>query len=257
MRFLLRAYPRRWRERYGDELLALLEAEQPLTWRVRANVLVSGVGERLRRSGPPQLRVLWAWSFFVIGGMAFQKTSEHWQVVVPEGDRGIPRAAFDTVQVAAAVGTAAVLIGVALALPALRRDLRRGGWTTLRRPILTAVAATTVTAAALAAVALGGDASVSLVFVASALCSLFGWTHAATVAGRRLEPLHAHSHLALVVSATMVVMTFAAGVWFVSVTAHAPSFVGGLQLAVTAVFMLLGIALAAGAVRAPREPQRT
>ena len=85
MKLLLRAYPCWWRARYGDELLALLEA-QPLTWRVRADVVVAGLGERLRGSGPPQLRVLWAWALFVIGGMGFQKTSEHWQVVVPSGN---------------------------------------------------------------------------------------------------------------------------------------------------------------------------
>ena len=100
MKLLLRAYPRRWRERYGDELVALLEAE-PLTWRTRTNVLTAGLRERLRGSGPPQLRVLWAWSLFVIGGMAFQKSSEHWQLVVPTGDRAVPTAAFDTVQAAA------------------------------------------------------------------------------------------------------------------------------------------------------------
>jgi hypothetical protein len=114
MRLLLLAYPRRWRERYGDEFLVLLEA-QPLTWRDRVNVLRSGLGERLRPSSPPPLRVHWAWSLFVIGGMAFQKTSEHWQVVVPSGDRGIPTAAFDIIQAAAVVGSIAVLAAVALA----------------------------------------------------------------------------------------------------------------------------------------------
>ena len=85
MKLRLHAYPRRWRERYGEELLALLE-EEPFTWRARANVLLAGLGERLRGSGPPPLRVLWAWTLFVIGGMAFQKASEHWQVVVPGGE---------------------------------------------------------------------------------------------------------------------------------------------------------------------------
>jgi hypothetical protein len=43
----------------------------------------------------------------------------------------------------------------------------------------------------------------------------------------------------------MAVMTVAAAVWFTSVTAHAPTFVGAAQLAVVAVFMLAGTALAA------------
>jgi hypothetical protein len=244
----MHAYPRRWRERYGDELHALLEAE-PLTWRVRANVLAAGLAERLRGSGPPQLRVLWAWSFFVIGGMAFQKTSEHWQAVVPAADRVVPTATFDAVQVAAAIGTAAVLAGVALALPEFLRDLRRGGWRVLRRPILAAAAGTLVAAGAVAALALDHDVVAASIFVAFALFSLFAWTHAADVAARRLAPQRTHAYLALLVTGTMVVMTVAAAVWFGSVSAHAPSFVGAAQLAVVATFMLLGIVLATGGAR--------
>ncbi len=249
MKLLLRAYPRRWRERYGEELLALLETE-PLTWRVRADVLRSGLGERLRGSGPAPRRVLWAWSLFVIGGIAFQKTSEHWQVVVPGPDRAVPTAAFDTVQVAAAIGSAAVLAGVALAFPAFLRDLRSGGWTALRRPIVLASAVTSVAAGALVAVALDHDIVTASIFIIFAVVSLFAWTRAAALAARRLQPLRVHRHLALTVTATMVAITIAAAVWFASVTAHAPSFVGAEQLAVITTFMAAGIAVAATGARA-------
>jgi len=244
MRRLLYAYPRAWRERYGDELLALLEAE-PLTWRERVDVLRSGLGERLRGSGRPPLRVLWAWSLFVVGGMGFQKTSEHWQVVVPAGDRAVPTVAFDVVQAAAVLGTVAVLAAVALALPAFLRDLRTGGWPALRRPLLTATAATAVAIGDLAAVALDHDLVAAVVFVAFALVSLFAWTHAAAVAARRLPPVRAHSHLALLVTGTMVTMTVAAAVWLASVSGHAPSFAGTAHVAVVATFMLAGLAVAA------------
>src|SRR5262249_53002790 len=242
MKLLLLVYPRRWRERYADELVALLDAE-PLTWRVRADVLAAGWRERLRGSGSPELRVLWGWSLFVIGGMAFQKTSEHWQAVVPIGDRAAPTAAFDTVQAAAAVGSAIVLAGVALALPAFIRDLRSGGWTAVRRPILVASTATVLTGAALVAVALDHDTIAASVFVASPIFSLFAWTHAAARAGRRLKSVRAHSYPTPAVTVTMVVMTIAAAVWFASVTAHAPSFVGVVQLAVIATFMFAGTML--------------
>jgi hypothetical protein len=244
MRLLLHAYPRRWRERYGEELLALLEIE-PLSWRVRGNVVASGLRERLRGSGPPQLGVLWAWSLFVIGGMAFQKTSEHWQVVVPSGGRAVPTAAFDIVQGAAVIGSVAVLAGVAIALPAFLRDLRGEGWAAVRRPILVASASTAGAAVALVAVGLGHSIGAVSTFVALALFSLFAWTHAAAVSARRLPALRAHSYLALVVSATTFVITVAAAVWFASVSAHAPSFVGAAQLAVVATFMFAGTALAA------------
>lgn len=251
MRLLLLAYPRRWRERYGAELLALLESE-PLTWRARVNVLRCGLGERLRVPGPPPLRVLWAWSLFVIGGMAFQKTSEHWQVVVPPGARGVPTAAFDVVQAAALVGTVAVAAAVALAFPAFLRDLLGGGWTALRRPLLTASGATVVAVAALGALALGRNVVAAAVFVVFALCSLVAWTHAAAAAARRLPPLRAHTQLALIVGATMPVMTIAAATWFASVNAHSSSFVGAAQLAVVATFMLAGNVLSAGGIRALR-----
>ena len=252
MKLLVLVYPRRWRDRYADELLALLDAE-PLTWRVLANVVAAGLRERLRVSGPPQLRVLWAWSLFVVGGMAFQKTSEHWQAVIPAGDRAVPTVAFDVVQAAAVIGSAAVLVAVALALPAFLRDLRRGGWSTLRRPILCASFATVVAAAALVTVALDHDLVAASVFVVFAVVSLFAWTHAAALAAGRLPEVPAHAYLTLTVAATMVVMTIAAAVWLAAVSAHAPSFVGAAQLAVTATFMLAGTTLAAtGTVRALR-----
>jgi hypothetical protein len=37
-RRLLRLYPRSWRDRYGDELLALIE-DSGLTWRKSANIV--------------------------------------------------------------------------------------------------------------------------------------------------------------------------------------------------------------------------
>ena len=248
MKLLLLVYPRRWRERYGDVLLALLEAE-PLTWRVRADVVAGGLRERLHVSGPPQLRVLWAWSVFVVGGMAFQKTSEHWQAVVPAGDHMVPAVAFDAVQAAAAIGSAAVLIGVALALPSFVLDLRNGGWPTLRRPILLASAASVAAATALVAFALAGGVVAASVFVGFAVFSLFAWTHAAARAARRLEHVRAQPYLALTVATTMVVMTAAAAVWLAAVNAHAPSFVGTAQLAVIAVSMLAGTTLAATGAR--------
>jgi hypothetical protein len=185
--------------------------------------------------------------------MAFQKTSEHWQVVVPAGDRGVPAAAFDTVQAAAILGSAAVLAAVALAFPAYVRDVRSGGWAAVRRPIVSAAGTTAIALAALTALAFHRSEAAAWVFVAFAFVSLFAWTHAAGVAARRLTPLRAHHHLALVVSATMVVMTVAAAVWFESVNAQAPSFVGTAQLAVITTFMLLGTTLAATGVRSLRS----
>lgn len=250
MKLLLRIYPRPWRDRYGDELLALLQAE-PLTWRACADVVAAGLRHRMRGSGRRHLRVLWAWSLFVVGGMAFQKTSEHWQVVVPGSGRSVPTAAFDAVQVAAAIGSAAVLAAVALALPSFLRDLRSGGWTALRRPILVSSGATAVAAASLVGVASDHDIVAASIFVVSAVFSLFAWTYTAAAAARRIPSRRVDSYLAVVVTGTMVAMTIAAAAWFASVTEHAPSFVGAAQLAVVGTFMLGGFALAASGVASP------
>jgi hypothetical protein len=216
---------------------------------VRLNVVAAGLQERLRGSGPPEVRVLWAWSLFVVGGMAFQKTSEQWQAVVPGTDRAIPTTAFDIVQGAAIVGSAAVLIGVALVLPAFVRDLKRGGWSAVRRPILIATSATAIAAGALIAVAVDHDIVAGSIFVVFAFVSLFAWTHAASVAARRLVLPRALSYVSPLVVATMLVMAVAAAVWFGAVSSHAPSFIGAGQLAVTGSFMLAGTALGVSGAR--------
>jgi hypothetical protein len=132
-------------------------------------------------------------------------------------------------------------------------DLGSGGWTVLRRSILVASAATAIATAALVALATHHNVGAASVFIVFALSSLLAWTHAAAVAARRLEPRRVYTCLALIVTATMVVMTSAAAVWFVSVTAHAPSFVGAAQLAVIATFTVAGTALAAnGSLRSVR-----
>ncbi|MGH2908417.1 MAG: hypothetical protein ACRDK8_03870, partial [Solirubrobacteraceae bacterium] len=164
----------------------------------------------------------------------------------------VPTAAFDTVQAAAAIGSGAVLAAVARALPLFVRDLRGGGWRAVRRPIVVAATGAVVAAGALVALALHHGVGAASVFIAFAVFSLFAWTRAAALAARRLQHMRAHSYLALIVTAAMLVMTIAAAVWFASVSRHAPSFVGAAQLAVVATFMLSGAALAATSVKTPR-----
>jgi len=56
---LLRWYPRAWRERYGDEFLALVEdtldGREP-GWRLHLSVVWAGLRERGRRAVPATLR---------------------------------------------------------------------------------------------------------------------------------------------------------------------------------------------------------
>jgi hypothetical protein len=251
MKLILCAYPRWWRERYADELVALLETE-PLTWRIRANVVASGLHERLRGSDSPQLKVLWAWWVFVVGEMAFQETSEHWQAVVARGERAGKAAALHIVEGAAAVGSVAVVACVVTALLAFRREPRTGPWAALGQPTVVASMGAAAAVAALAAVALEHDFFAASVIGASAVLSLVAWTRAAALAARRREPMMAHSYLALAVTAAMVAMATAAGVWTAFVDSQSPSFVGGAELAVIAAFMLAGTFLAGDGLRSLR-----
>ncbi len=152
-RALLRLYPTRWRARYGDELDELMReasSGRRLPWRIWKNVALAGGRERLRASGlvgdalPPgersragTLLVLCSWSLFVVAGVSVQKISEHWQGATPSSSRALPAAALDVLVAAAVVGSAATLLGIACALPALRVLLAAGRRHELRRPIRT------------------------------------------------------------------------------------------------------------------------
>ena len=215
-RLLLAAYPREWRERYGDELAVVLEAEHDrgrLSAGAALDVIAAGLVERLRGSGlvgdgrPPAERVraglllvLCAWSAFVVAVVVLQKTAEHWQAATPPPQRPLPSGALDAVSAAAALGSAAIVLGVLLAAQSLRALVRSGGWSQLRRPILRASGLAALTGLVLAIVVVwahhlteaernGGDrlyATAVLVLFAVAVGALAAWTHAGVVTARRL-----------------------------------------------------------------------
>ncbi|HWB23673.1 MAG TPA: hypothetical protein VG652_12405 [Gaiellaceae bacterium] len=243
---LLRSYPRAWRERYGAELTALLE-DGPLSWGVRLDVVRGGVAQRLRSAGlagddlPVReqarsgvLLVLCSWAGFVVAGCGFQKFSEHWKDATPIGARAVPAAAFDTLVAAAAIGTVAVLLGIAICLPAFVWFLRAGGWRLIRGRVLRAAVVTAVTIALTAGGAVwashlneaqrnGHDAAYSgaaVVWIAFFVSALGLWTAAAVSAARRLElglsSLRLEALIAGAVTMAMVVMTICDAIWWVS-----------------------------------------
>jgi hypothetical protein len=255
---ILRAYPPAWRARYGDELAALLEQLDGgrVSGRNRLDVIRSGIAERVRRlvrgGLPPgeraregSLLVLHAWMLFTLGGFGVAKAAEHWQAVTPVAKRGLPAAAFDVVVAVAAIGSALVLLGVAVLLPRLTVLVRSGGWPRIERPIVRAVALSLLAAAATIALAAwarsltpgarnGGDGLYGAAFAAwivlFAAC-LLSWARAAAAAARRLvlpvELLRLEVRLAAAVSVAMVVMTAATGVWWGALAHAAPWFFAG------------------------------
>ncbi len=275
---LLRIYPRAWRERYGEELAALVDelgGGARMSWRLRLDVGRAGLVERFRALGlnglPPRERaregsllVLYAWMLFVLGGFGVQKASEHWQAVTPAAKQGLPSAAFDVLVAAAGAGSLLVLAGVAAALPPLVALIRGGGWAEIRRPVLRAVALTVLTVAAAAALGLwahsltpaqrnGGDVAYSGAFVAWALLGaacLLAWAAAAAATARRLAlpagTLRLEVWLGAAVSGAMAAMTAATAVWWGSLAGAAPWFFAGRPVGASASALSPNLIVAAG-----------
>ena len=148
-RRLLRWYPPRWRERYGDELLALVEDQTgglPPGAKMRAEIACAGLRQRARDAAlvgdrRPRSEQMWTgaltvlvgWAAFLLGGASFQRQSEHFIGGVPAGARAVPVGAFDTIRVLALLGGAIVILGALATLPAFLQMVRRGGWRDLRR----------------------------------------------------------------------------------------------------------------------------
>ncbi len=284
-RWLLRTYPPAWRARYGEELAALMAdagGRERVPWRTWLDVALAGARERLRAAGvtgdalPPSARsragsilVLCAWALFVVGGLAVQRVSEHWQAATPAADRALPSAAFTALTVAAAIGTVLVLAGAACALPALTAFLRGGGWSALRPRCLEAAWLTAAGAAATTGLVVwahrltpaarnGHDTAYALGFAAWGVlmvACLAAWTLAAVTVAQRIElprpALGRIAWLAAGVSATMAAMTVATAVWWSHLPAADPAAGATPLMLCPLLVMLTATALGmAGACRA-------
>jgi hypothetical protein len=290
---LLRWYPAEWRARYGDELVALIEdqaGDHPLTSRARASIALAGLRQRAvgvigpRGESPADrlrggsLLVLWGWAAVILGGIGYQKVSEHFADVLSPSSRLVPQAAFDTIVVLAVLGAAIVLLAAAATMPAFVAELRRAGWEPLSRPAMVAVAATVVGLAASVGVVLwahhlpavqrnGTGPTYPLAVAAFALlvaAVLVLWTRVATVAARRLQlsdrTLRFEGALAVALAGVMVLIVVATALWWGEVATNASWFLAGPDptrpgtavppnLAVSAALMLAGAVVAGLGVR--------
>jgi hypothetical protein len=198
---LLRWYPRTWRERYGEELLALiqdnLEEGRP-AWPVQFSVIWGGLGERGRQARHAAAAVFQRrsdkWGIilaagltcaFGLGGLTSPPSARTWQAV-----------ALDAALAAVALTGALVLAGGLAALPALVRFLRAGGWPKIRRRVGWAAGATAAAGGGLVLVS-GSDWQVSrnvswtllagLLVTGLAMTAAIGlWSAAATTTARHL-----------------------------------------------------------------------
>lgn len=257
---LVRLYPAAWRARYGSELedlIAAMRADGAPAWRLAVDVARGAGREHLRGAGGRGglLMVLWAWALMVVAGAVVQKTSEHRQA--PAG--------FTLLLVAACVAAATVAAGIALALPAAARFVRRGGLAAVREQVVTALALTLVAALATAALVAwaahlsaaqraGHDSAYAGAFIAWAgLCcaALAAWTALAVALARRIDltaaALRAEAALSVVVALALPLITAGTVLWWAAVGGFA------IELALALAAMVAATALGgAGAWQAVR-----
>ncbi|HEY4378253.1 MAG TPA: hypothetical protein VGM93_13895 [Acidimicrobiales bacterium] len=267
---ILRWYPPRWRERYGEEFAAMLDdtldGARP-TMRLRLSLVWAGLCERGRQAAlfgtsspsPERVRVgslvvLCAWSVFVLAGISFSKASEHFQAVIPQRQRAVPEGAFHAVVTLAVIGGLVVGMGAVVALPAFRRFLHEGGWRSVRRTVLRAAIATGVLVIALVAlVAVANHLTpgqrnaevvphpvargylVQFLATAALLAATVGlWTAAIVATARRLvlRPLvvRLEAVLAAGLAVVMVLSTVATGIWWAATATDGPQVLRGLPI---------------------------
>jgi hypothetical protein len=259
-RGLIRWYPRDWQDRYGAELLAMvednLEGEQP-TPGLRASLAFHGMAEHLRlRFGPGPDRaatrragarlVMLAWGLFVVAGCSFAKLAEHFQDAVPASANRIPTDAFDVVVGLAVTGAVLVAASAVALLPALMTQVLKGRGHTLDRPARLALAlviAATASTVGLAAWAhhlsdhqrndagFGAYPAAFMAWGVIMAAAIVASVVAAITSEARLTLSAAlvriETGLAAAVTACLIAMVAAVAVWWAEVAAHAPWFLHG------------------------------
>ncbi len=255
----IRWYPRGWRDRYGDELVALIDEEygNHLPAGVRLSLLTGGLRQRAQRIGltgdsvpaaegvrAGVLAVLIAWAVFVIAGASFAKFSEHFDEALPHlsGAHRVPDLAYTVLQMTAGIAGILVVTGLLLAAPAVLRFLRTGGLSTVRTHMLRAIVCTVLTVATTVPLLVwahhltppqrngGMHWYGALFFVWATLIAttVALWTALAVVIGRRLELstalLTAEAALAVATTGAMLIMVAATMVWWGAVAEDAPGF---------------------------------
>jgi hypothetical protein len=294
---LLRWYPPSWRERYGEEFVVFMQdsfgSEEP-SLAARLSIVAGGVRERARRSGltgdsvpPPDrvragvLTVLVSWTAMVVAGASFAKMAEHFDEALPHaaGAHRVPDLSYAFIQNAAGVAGLIVVAGAALALPALVRYLRSGGWPSIRAHVVRAAGSLLLTLAVAVPLEVwahhlsspqrnGGSTGYGVLFVgwaALAVVTVVLWAVLAVIAAGKVtlsrSLLVAQAAMAVVVTLAAVGILAATGVWWALVAERAPTFLGAdpasplnARLVATVSLMVLAAAAAmTGTVRIARS----
>ena len=256
----LRWYPSRWRDRYGEELLALIEdqvGEGRVSLSLRASLVWSGLREHGHEAGvvgraAPEVRrrggsllVLVAWAGMIVAGAMVAKFAEHFSSAMPASSRASAQIAYDVLAVSGIAGTLLVGAGAVLALPALARLIKSGGWLRIRASVAASGVATILSAGGLLAVSQWGHhlrtlarngadlryGMAALALAATAIVTLALWCVAAAKVATTVEftarELRRESALALGVALAAALATVGALLWWFVVATRASWFLQG------------------------------
>jgi hypothetical protein len=289
---LLRWYPRAWRERYGQELLALIQDtldEGRSTWRLRLGVVRGGLGERVHqavRAGTAAAkRTSTGWLITVVAAMILGSLPWDLKASLPPARAWQKTASFDLLVGAFAVTGVVVLASGLVAAPAFIAFLREGGWQQIRRRVAWAAGATVAAGGGLAGLFLGARSmssaqvnhswayGIGVVATTAALVVASGlWASAVTATAKRLKlatrARAAQPLLAAVTLTAAQVILPANLIWLAATQSSLPFLVVGVtNLALVgfvtprsigrAVRQSRRLRVASGKMTVNRSPQRT
>jgi hypothetical protein len=260
---LLLWYPQRWRDRYGDELVVLMEdtlGDKEPTPAFRWSIARAGLAQRARSGGwrgddasaavrvrAGALIVLVAWVAVSVGGAVFAKVSEHYDAALPAAHGSLAHAAWLTVVGCAATATIAILVGGIVAVPAFVRAVCGKQVAGLGGHLVRAVAATLVATVATAGLVAWAHtltaadrdapawpyASAFLLWGSLMALAMVAWCALIVAVASRVTftraELAAEAALALVVAIAIVAITAATALWWKAMSDEAPWFFHGAE----------------------------
>ena len=140
IKWLIRLYPRGWRERYEEEFVAMLE-QRPMSFADVLDVVLGAldahldpqVGERIapmvNRMRAATIAILCAYVGFVVAGMGFQKATEDPPFTELERTYTLLSISYNVIVIGSVVALLAMMAGgIPIALAALKRAVAERRW---------------------------------------------------------------------------------------------------------------------------------
>ncbi len=265
---LLRWYPRAWRERYGEELLALIQDtldEGRPTWRLRLGVIWGGLRERGHQAGHAARAAVKRWAgtgsrpLILVIGLIVADIPWNLKAQLPQARAWQATAALGVLAGIVAFTGVCLLASALVAAPAFAAFLREGGWPKIRRRVAWAAGATVAAGGGLAGLVLGQHSmsfaqlsqswayAIGVAATGLALMIALGlWASAAAATAKHLKlaprARAAQPLLAAVTLAAALAIVPANAIWLAAIQSSLPWLVVGVaNLAVVGVVMPRGI----------------